>query len=282
MFKVENIPMRLQFLGTAAAEAMPAFFCECEVCSYAQKNGGKDIRRRCSYLLDDDTMIDFGPDVNWQTTEFNIDLLKIKRIIFTHSHSDHLDAGEILWRRAGFSQISKKIRILGDEGIHETICRKTGTDYDTLWLEKVLLQPGIKTQEEDITILPVRANHDPAATPLNYIISRNGKNLLIANDTGWWSDESWDILKNSGIRLDMAVIEACGCLKWPGWKHSHLSADTCVMMRDELQKIGLIDDKTICVTNHFSHNGGSTHAEMEEFFGKNNMIVAFDGLTIEF
>ena len=274
--------MKLKFLGTAAAEAVPALFCECEVCSYAKKFGGKDVRRRCSYLLDDDTMIDFGPDSNWQVNEFNIDLLKIKRIIVTHSHSDHLDGKEFLWRHAGYSQVSQKLKILADESTHKLICQSTGADYEKLFLEEVLLQPGIKVVEDDITILPVRANHDPKACPLNYIISRNGKNLLIANDTGWWSDESWEILKNSGIRLDMAVIEACGALKYPGWKHSHLSGDTCVEMRDELKKIGLIHDKTICVTNHFSHDGAPIHEKMEEFFNKNDIIVAYDGLTIDF
>ena len=55
-------PMKLTFLGTAAAEGMPALWCECPTCAEAKKLGGKEIRRRCSYLLDGDTLIDFGPD----------------------------------------------------------------------------------------------------------------------------------------------------------------------------------------------------------------------------
>ena len=54
--------MILKVLGSAAAEAVPALWCECDTCRVARKNGGKDIRRRSSYLLDKDTIIDFGPD----------------------------------------------------------------------------------------------------------------------------------------------------------------------------------------------------------------------------
>ena len=72
--------MKLTFLGTAAAEGMPALWCECPTCAEAKKLGGKEIRRRCSYLLDGDTLIDFGPDAFWQSIEFNIDLTAIDRI----------------------------------------------------------------------------------------------------------------------------------------------------------------------------------------------------------
>ena len=65
--------MRIQILGSAAAEAVPALWCECECCEYARKHGGKDIRRRCSYWVDDDTLADFGPDANWQSVACGID-----------------------------------------------------------------------------------------------------------------------------------------------------------------------------------------------------------------
>ena len=54
--------MKIVFLGTAAAEGVPGLWCKCPYCEHARKVGGKEIRRRCSYCVDDDTMIDFGPD----------------------------------------------------------------------------------------------------------------------------------------------------------------------------------------------------------------------------
>ena len=36
--------MKLQYLGTAAAEGMPAVFCQCPICREAARPGGKDLR----------------------------------------------------------------------------------------------------------------------------------------------------------------------------------------------------------------------------------------------
>ena len=83
--------MKFKYLGTAAAEVVPALWCTCDTCRKCRQNGGKDIRRRASYLIDDDTMVDFGPDANWQVREFGIDLSAIRRLLITHPHEDHLD-----------------------------------------------------------------------------------------------------------------------------------------------------------------------------------------------
>ena len=45
--------MKLQYLGTAAAEGIPAVFCECENCIKSKENGGRNIRTRSQALIDD-------------------------------------------------------------------------------------------------------------------------------------------------------------------------------------------------------------------------------------
>ena len=81
--------MKIKILGSAAAEGWPALFCECECCKIARQRMGKDLRRRTAYLLNDDILVDFGPDAYWQVIQFEIDLLKVGAIFYTHSHSDH-------------------------------------------------------------------------------------------------------------------------------------------------------------------------------------------------
>ena len=44
--------MKLLFMGTAAAEAIPALFCRCEVCRRARETGGREIRTRSGALID--------------------------------------------------------------------------------------------------------------------------------------------------------------------------------------------------------------------------------------
>lgn len=71
--------MNLLFLGSAASEAIPALWCECPNCRKAAALGGRNLRRRTSYLAGGSTLVDFGPDANWQMKEFGIDPAKIER-----------------------------------------------------------------------------------------------------------------------------------------------------------------------------------------------------------
>ena len=56
--------MKIQYLGTAAAEGYPALFCECENCTKAKQLGGKNIRSRSQALIDDKLLIDYNADTN--------------------------------------------------------------------------------------------------------------------------------------------------------------------------------------------------------------------------
>ena len=55
--------MKLQYLGTAAAEGIPGLFCQCPMCQYARKTMGKEYRARSGAVVNDRLMIDFPPDV---------------------------------------------------------------------------------------------------------------------------------------------------------------------------------------------------------------------------
>ena len=39
--------MKLQFLGTGAAEGIPAVFCECEACEEIRRRGETEYHSRC-------------------------------------------------------------------------------------------------------------------------------------------------------------------------------------------------------------------------------------------
>lgn len=270
--------MKLTVLGTAAAEAQPAFFCECETCKYAREHGGKDVRKRCAYLLDEDTFIDFGPDINAQVMMYGIDWTKIDRIIFTHAHSDHLAPGELIWRNCGFSKVSRNLDIYGDTAVHEKI--KAVLNYENSKITEKQVNPGDIFIAGDMEILALRADHDPNSTPLNYVITRNGKSILIANDTGFWENENWELLAKYGKKLDLAVIE-CTFAFLRENSFRHLCKKHTVRFRDKLLEIGVADEKTRFITNHFSHNGAPLQKDLEAFFLPNGIEVAYDGMVIE-
>jgi phosphoribosyl 1,2-cyclic phosphate phosphodiesterase len=94
--------MRLTFLGTAAAEGYPALWCRCERCRVARQRGGRNLRFRSSLLINDDLLIDPGPDTVTAAIRLGLDLAPVQAALVTHPHSDHLEATTFYWRRKGF------------------------------------------------------------------------------------------------------------------------------------------------------------------------------------
>lgn len=64
--------------------------------------------------------------------------------------------------------------------------------------------------------------------------------------------------------------------------NGHMSLKTNLEMIDFIKSENLIDEKTVFVANHFSHNGGQTYDEMLEEAAKHGIIVSYDGLEIEY
>lgn len=62
----------------------------------------------------------------------------------------------------------------------------------------------------------------------------------------------------------------------------HMGLADAVEQKERLLELGLADGDTIWVVNHFSHNGGWLHDEMEEQARKYGMIASYDGMSIEF
>ncbi len=275
--------MRITILGSAAAEAVPSLWCQCECCRIARQNGGKDVRRRTSYLIDQDTMIDFGPDAFWQSVAFGVDWAQLKQIIFTHQHCDHCNPVELSWRRKGFSQNAMPLTIYGSEKIREycnAIMGVTSEGSVENWPDTTFLMPenGKPMQAHNMEIFSVPARHG-APDARNYILTRDGKSLLIAHDSGFWPDTTWDLL--AGRTVDAVIFDGTCALKFADVDDCHMGAAAGVRFRDELLKRGILKKDGLAVVNHFSHNGNSLHSDLEAFFTPHNIEVGYDGKVIE-
>ena len=93
--------MKLQFLGTAAAEGFPSLYCMCEACKEAMSKGGRNIRSRCQALLDDTILLDFGPDTYYHMIMYKVPLESIHHILITHNHFDHIGAVGYIVEKCG-------------------------------------------------------------------------------------------------------------------------------------------------------------------------------------
>ena len=284
--------MKLVFLGTAAAEAIPGLWCGCPVCREARKRGGKDIRRRCSYLIDGDTMVDFGPDSFAQMLMANINLAELKRIIFTHPHEDHMSPVQFLYRRTpGFcTDVPEyKLDVLGSKvTLRQLVSGILSSNsptldavnlFDYLRLNPITVTEGEWAKSGDVEVLPVTASHAPGLGAMIYAIRRSGKTLLIANDTGWLADEAWAML--DGVKFDAAVIECTIGFRNPDANKTHQGFNTTVKFRRKLIDMRCLAPDAPAYVTHFSHNGQALHEEFVARFKPYGMTVAYDGFAVE-
>ena len=277
--------MKIQYLGTAAAEGIPAIFCECETCKKTRELGGKNIRTRSQALIDDTILIDFPADTYMHFLRFSIPLHTIKTCLITHNHADHLYLNELEMRKDGFAHLtmSDPLTIYSDQSAYDAINR-TIEFYDISETDVVnkLLTPGVTFEAEGYKVTPVRASHAPTSTPVVYAIEKDGKSFLYGNDSSEFIEESINTLKALGHPLNMISLdctEACNHADYVG----HMSLERCIAFRDTLKKEGIADENTVFILNHFSHNGKDVlYDKFVEIAKEHDFLVTYDGMIYEF
>lgn len=277
--------MKIQYLGTAAAEGIPAIFCDCEACRKSRELGGRNFRTRSQAIIDDTILIDFPADTYMHFLQHNVPMTKIKTCLITHSHQDHLYPEDFLMRVNGFAHIENKqpLTVYSDESGYEmTVKIKKEHSVDDNTLLAVKLEAGKRFEAEDYSILPIRAAHDPRSTPVLFVIEKGGKSIFYANDSSEYPEESMNALRTLEKPLDVVSLDctnACNKERYIG----HLGLEQCCEVRDMLVSEGIADKDTKFVVNHFSHNGANV--VYDEFVGiaeKHGFITSYDGMTLEF
>lgn len=274
--------MKIKYLGTAAAEGVPAFFCKCEVCQNAILKKGKEIRTRSQALINDDLLIDFGPDSYFHFVFQNVPLADIEHILITHSHSDHLQVDELSFIKKGYAAIVKneKVKVYGNGSSYNMVKNMIESNDCDDRMEAIEVIPYHTYKVGNYMVSPIRANHDVTSSPVNYVIDDGKKIILYAHDTGVFFDESIDFLKKLGKKLDLISLD-CTAGLLTLWKDHHLSYDCFLEEINRLKEQNIIDNNTKIIANHFSHNGKASYEKMQEVAKKDNIIVSYDGLEIE-
>lgn len=273
--------MKIKYLGTAAYEGVPSLFCKCRVCTKARALGGRNLRSRSQALVNDELLLDFNPDTYWHYQKYAFDWEKICACLITHSHCDHLYPDDVEAASEGYSHEHRPLVFYVAADGYEKL--KAVTDKTHGGASVIKIEAGEAFQTAGgYRVLPLRANHSEHTTPVIYSISHDGKRMLYAHDTGVFFEDTWEGLKREG-HFDFLSLDCTGCLGLGrDWRNGHMSMQTNLEMTERMKKEGLIDEKTVIVLNHFSHNGGQIYDEMTEEAQKHGFIVSYDGLEIEF
>ncbi|OGO88991.1 MAG: hypothetical protein A2Y17_05685 [Clostridiales bacterium GWF2_38_85] len=276
--------MKLKYLGTAAAEGWPAVFCNCDYCNKARERGGKSIRTRSQAMVNDDMLIDFPADTYHHALVNNLNLSKIKHTLITHTHSDHFIPVDLAFRGICFAHnlISEKITFIGNEAMNsllkeqylKSMYKEVADKIESVYLP--LFKP---TQFGDYTITALHANHKTDEIAYVYVIQKDNKTMLYLHDTGFLAPENHEYLKNSGIIIDLISYDCTFVLGRDG--NGHLGLPDCIELREQLFVDGIVSKKTVHVINHFSHNGGTLHEELEAEAAKSGFLTSYDCMEIE-
>ena len=282
--------MKIKYWGTAAAEGVPGIFCNCEVCRLARAEKGRKLRTRSQLLINDDLLVDFGPDTYTNSVKYDFNMTNLKHIIITHPHEDHLYADELEHRLSGFAcEIGTPVLVLhGSADTLETIRRVTDRVPAFKGQDRVIydiMKPYETRAIGRYYVTPLPAEHG-TATPFVYLIEEGGKSFLVLNDTGRPSYEVYQYLVKRGILLDAISFDTTygfeNVLVKYGKADHHMGLLDNVAVKGFLDMNGVADRHTVCIANHFSHQGiDADYHKMAEHSAKYGFITSYDGLEIE-
>ena len=273
--------MKIQYLGTAAAEGWPALFCNCEMCKQAAKLGGKNIRTRSQAIVDNKILIDFPADTYAHMLQYRIDLPSIHTLLVTHSHIDHWYPEDLMRRSKRFATaIDETLHIYGNDAVYEEltqVAKRVGDGYKDVRIEYHIVKEFEPFEAEGYEIVPLKANHKPGENCYIYMISKDGQSLLYGHDTGYFPEETWAYIKDK--QFDMVSLDCTMISIKAGINHMGILDNIEVV--NQLKALGCVKEHTKYVVNHFSHNGKMLHDELETTARKNGFIASYDGMIVE-
>ena len=276
--------MKIHLLGTAAAKPVPRFFCSCRGCTVSRAEGGKSLRTRSStsiYLGDDGPgtvryKIDLGPDANHHAIRFGETLDHLEHLLYTHAHEDHVCTYWLSLRRQCISDINELVplHVWGNWRVRERLEAEAGIDFEAGRMTPSRFQAG------ELEVQALAARHPETDPCLNFVVTVEGKTVLFAWDTGYWSEETWAAA--AGRRLDAVVMELT--VNGPDGRsagESHLSPDSFLRMKQRLADERMIAADTPFISTHMGDNGQFSHSEAVAYWAPHGVTVGYDGLITE-
>lgn len=275
--------MKFQFLGTAAAEGIPALWCRCDACRRSRELGGRAIRTRSQALIDDTLLIDFPADTYKHFLDNRLDLTNVSACLITHSHSDHLYPKDLATLMPGFShtQDGYHLSVYGSDKVGEAISDQMSRLEKTGLASFTEVKAFAPFAVGRYTVTALTAIHDPGAGPLYYMITDGEKTVLYAHDTHFFHDDVWAYFKEQGVHFDLVSLDctnACLPLNYIG----HMGLAENVQVKERMRSEGMADENTVFVSNHFSHNGISVvYDDFVLAAAKEGFRVSYDGMILE-
>lgn len=282
--------MILTFLGTAAANAYPEAFCQCNNCEQARALGGTSLRKRSAALINADLLIDLGPDIMTASNLHARPLSQVCYCLQTHAHADHLDPSHFLSRSPGYGVVgAPRLHFYASPGTLRMAARLLERDCAPASFLDPEVGERLNVEIHQIEALQsftvgryqvtaFAANHDPVVDPLLYAIQADGECIFYGTDTAELPEETWQGFHQHKLRFDLVILDHT---YGPGESGSdHLSAHTFIEHMGRMREEDLLADGGRVFATHIAHAGNPPHPELAAFARQHGYEIAYDGLVV--
>lgn len=281
--------MKLLFLGTGAAEGVPAMYCTCEVCREVRKRGAKEYHTRSQLIIDEKVGIDFPPDAYYRSLCQGVELAKIEHLLITHSHMDHFYAHDFILRGYKYAnRLDSKLYIYGNREVCEVYKECTRRELRPEIAETICVQEIAPYQPfsfEGYTATALLAQHSKTEQAYVYLLEKGDTAYLHLTDTGRLPEETFAYLAKvfQGCEKKVALVtfDCTFLFHTAGEISRHMGLEDNVAVRARLEALGVVDEGTKYVITHYSHNGNPIRENLEKAENEYGVIAAYDGLVLE-
>lgn len=274
--------MQVRMLGTGAADGWPNPFCACASCTRERLTGRS---RACtSALIDGQVLIDCGPTVPHSATRAGIDLAKVRHVLITHGHPDHLAPEFLLWRQ--WVDGLADLHVWGPPAAIDLcrdwvapgapVCLHALAAWDVLTIDSE--SPSATYQVRAIPAAHGHGDGDALADEalLYDLRAPDGARLLYATDTAALPGRA---IAAVGAHLaadafDLVLVDATFGLKQDHGT-GHLDLATLPAFLADLRRIGAIAATTDVVAVHLGHHNPPTE-ELEPILAAMDIRVVDD------
>ena len=225
--------MKITFLGTGAAD-------------WPRKRPEeyKEFRRLSSALIDDELLIDPGPQVPEALEELKKDPKSIKYVINTHSHSDHFSAETLAY-------------------------------LENMGASFIQLADGDVKSMGKYTVKAYKANHATCKNTVHFIISDGERTIFYGLDGAWLLYEEYRAIKEH--KPDFAVFDATIGFRDGDFR---IFEHNDINMVLEMQKTLKPYIKRFCIS-HMARTLHTDHKTLCEKMREYCIDVAYDGMETE-
>ena len=284
----------MRLIGSGSAEAIPSPMCACPICRIAREGGGKDVRSRSCFRVNEAVQIDFGPDAFYQSAVLENDLTTVTDLLITHTHEDHMAFAQLDVRALAIRGAEKPVRVHTSRAGCEWLRRACASyPYAALLYEPlyrlVPVDYGVPFAAGGLQVTPLKGNHRGYGEDefsVNYLVAlEDGRMLFYASDTGYFLEETFEALR--GVKIDYLVVEGTfGDLpefldeKTDG----HMGCAGVLAVTRRLLGQETLDEGSKVVVTHISHRQSMNHDGLEAYFASRDagikILVGYDGMPL--